>query len=199
MTTNRSRNPRGHGDLLREEILRAAIDLIDETDDAAALTLRGIARRAGISAPAIYAHFADLPKLIDAMLAKSFTQLATAVQNAIEREAEPDRQLIVAGDAYVRFGQTHPARYGVMFAAEGYAQNAVQTFVLVSQSLQRCIDVGLSASTNPRDDVWMVWAALHGIATLRKPARADYLRLGTLDRAALLETTIRRIARLTPG
>jgi hypothetical protein len=41
-----------------------------------------------------------------------------------------------------------------------------------------------------------MWAALHGVATLEKPARSDYRRLGPLDRSALLETLIRRIARL---
>jgi hypothetical protein len=46
-------------------------------------------------------------------------------------------------------------------------------------------------------DTWLLWAALHGVATLEKAARSDYLRLGPLDRPAMLETLIRRIARLT--
>ena len=59
-TPTRTRNPRGSGTRLRDEIIDASIALIDETDDPAALTLRGIARQAGITAPSIYRHFADL-------------------------------------------------------------------------------------------------------------------------------------------
>ena len=53
----RARNPRGSGDRLREEIVEAGIRLVDETGDSAALTLRGVARAAGIAAPSIYQHF----------------------------------------------------------------------------------------------------------------------------------------------
>ena len=44
--------------------MAAAIALIDESDDPASLTLRGIAHRVGITAPAIYAHFPDLAAVI---------------------------------------------------------------------------------------------------------------------------------------
>jgi len=59
-----------------------------------------------------------------------------------------------------------------------------------------CVQAGISASDDPHTDTWLLWAALHGVATLEKPARPDYLRLGPLDRPAMLETLIRRIARL---
>ena len=55
---------------------------------------------------------------------------------------------------------------------------------------------GESASDDPHADTWLLWAALHGVATLEKPALADYLRLGALDRPAMLETLISRITRL---
>ena len=196
---NRTRNPRGRGDLLRDEILDAAALLIDETNDPAALTLRGIARRAGISAPSIYAHFDALPDLVEALLAKSFGELAESVRTAMDAAPAPIEKLLAAGGAYVRFGWDHKARYRLMFAADGYAENAVETFRLVAGAIQDCVDAGLSASTDPRGDTWMIWAALHGVATLDKPARADYLRLGALDRPAMLAAIIGRLARLGPG
>jgi AcrR family transcriptional regulator len=99
--------------------------------------------------------------------------------------------------AYVRFGWEHPARYRLMFAAGGYAPDAVATFTLVREAIAHCVTAGASASDDPLTDTWLLWAALHGVATLEKPARSDYLRLGPLDRPAMLETLIRRIARLT--
>lgn len=192
----RTRNPRGSGELLRDEILHAAIALIDETNDPTALTLRGIARRAGISAPSIYPHFDDLPALTEAVLHLSFHQLAETVREAMSREPEPAAKLLAAGRSYVQFGWEHKARYRLMFAASGYADNAVETFTLVMQSIRDCVEAGVSACTDPRTDTWVLWAALHGVATLDKPSRADRLRLGPLDRTAMLETIIRRLAQL---
>jgi AcrR family transcriptional regulator len=194
--TARARNPRGSGTRLHDEIVAAAVALIDETDDPAALTLRGIARRAGITAPSIYPHFPDLAAVTAAVLARSFEELRDAMGAALDEQDDPALALIAAGRAYLRFAWRHPARYRLMFAASGYAPDAVATFTLVEEAVKSCVAAGASASDDPHADTWLIWAALHGAATLEKPARSDYLRLGPLDRPALLETLIRRIARL---
>jgi AcrR family transcriptional regulator len=195
-TPTRVRNPRGSGTRLRDEIIAAAITLIDETNDPAALTLRAIARRAGITAPSIYPHFPDLAAVITAALAASFDELRGAVKAALDDQDDPSRALIAAGQAYVQFGWDHPARYRLMFAGVGYAPDAVATFILVEQAITKCAAAGASTSQDPRTDTWLTWAALHGVATLEKPARTDYQRLGPLNRPAMLETLIRRITRL---
>jgi len=174
----------------------AAIALIDESDDPASLTLRGIARRVGITAPAIYAHFPDLAAVVAGLLAASFDELQGAVRAARDGQADPAAALIAAGYAYVEFAWRHPGRYRLMFAAGGYAPDAVATFTLVEEAIASCAEAGASASDDPHVDTWLLWAALHGVATLEKPARAGFLRLGPLDRRAMLQTMIRRIARL---
>lgn len=193
----RTRNPRGSGELLRHEILHAAIALVDESNDPTTLTLRGIARRAGISAPSIYTHFDNLPALTEAVLQLSFRELAETVSSAMDNATGPAARLLVAGRAYVQFGWDHKARYRLMFAEAGYAENAVETFELVARSIEDCVEAGVSISRDPRTDTWIIWAALHGVATLDKPSRTDYLRLGTLDRTAMLETIIRRLGQIT--
>jgi AcrR family transcriptional regulator len=192
----RTRNPRGRGGHLADEIVAAAIALVDESADPAALTLRGIARRAGITAPAIYAHFPDRAAVIAGLLAASFEELRDAVRAAAAAQDAPVAALIAAGRAYVEFGWRHPVRYQLMFAADGYAPGAVATFTLVEDAIASCVRAGASTSEDPHTDTWLLWAALHGVATLEKPTRPDYLRLGSLDRPAMLETLIRRIARL---
>jgi hypothetical protein len=119
------------------------------------------------------------------------------VQAARDGQDDPALALVAAGLAYVRFGWEHPARYRLMFAAGGYAPAAVATFTLVREAIANCVRAGASASEDPHVDTWLLWAALHGVATLEKAARSDYLRLGPLDRPAMLETLIRRIARLS--
>ena len=69
-----------------------------------------------------------------------------------------------------------------MLSANGYAPDAAATFALVRDAIRACADAGASASDDPHADTWLIWAALHGVATLEKPARSDYLRLGPLDR-----------------
>jgi AcrR family transcriptional regulator len=193
---SRTRNPRGTGTRLRAEIITAAIALIDETNDPAALTLRGIARRAGVTAPSIYSHFPDLAAVIAGLLAASFEELRAAVRAALDHETDPVTALLAAGRAYVRFAQEHPARYRLMFAASGYAPDAFASFSLMREAITSCVKAGASASEDPHTDTWILWAGLHGVATLEKPARSDYLRLGPLDRPALLERLIRRLARI---
>jgi AcrR family transcriptional regulator len=196
-TSARARNPRGSGTRLHDEIVDAAIALIDGPGEPASLTLRGIARQAGITAPSIYPHFPDLAAVTTAVLARSFEELRDALRTAIDAHADPAAALIAAGRAYVGFAWDHPARYRLMFDASGYAPDAVATFALVREAIGACAEAGVSASDDPQADTWLMWAALHGVATLEKPARSDYLRLGPLDRSALLETLIRRIARLS--
>jgi AcrR family transcriptional regulator len=104
---------------LHDEIVAAAIALIDGENDPPALTLRGIARQAGITAPSIYPHFPDLASVIAAVLATSFEELRDAVEAAIDDQDDPARALIAAAGAYVQFGWDHPARYQLMFSASG--------------------------------------------------------------------------------
>lgn len=190
--TTRTRNARGDGARLRDEILDAATALVDDGD--LPLSLRGVARRAGISAPSIYAHFADLDALVAAMLAQSFRDLEASV--AAATTGDPAEALRAAGLAYVSFGWAHRDRYRLMFAATGYAPDAVDLFVVVEDLIAACVAAGLSTSTDPHADAFLLWVALHGMATLEKPGRDDYLRLGPLDRPAAVRTLVDRLGRL---
>jgi AcrR family transcriptional regulator len=193
----RARNPRGDGAKLRDEIVLAAVELIDANDSPATLSLRGIARQAGISAPSIYGHFPDLESVIEAVLVLSFDQLGDAVAAAIgSHEADASAALLAAGRTYVEFGWAHRARYRMMFDASGYAHNAARTYRMVEALIARCAASGESDSSDPHLDAWMLWAGLHGVATLEKPNRNELQRLGPIDRVAMLDTIIRRLARV---
>jgi AcrR family transcriptional regulator len=196
-STTRRRNARGEGSRLREDIVQAAIALIDGSPRATPLTLRGVARETGVSAPSIYAHFTDLAALEEAVLAESFRELEASVRSAIEGAADPALALHAAGLAYVRFGWEHPDRYRRMFSASGYAPDAVSVFDVVERMITASVAAGQSTSDDPHGDAFLLWVGMHGMATLEKPARTDYLRLGPLDRAASVGVLISRLARLT--
>lgn len=111
----RSRNPRGQGLLLREEILQAAADLMEDGTDSA-VTLRAVARRVGIAAPSIYAHFPDRDAIVLALVGGAFDALAGHLDAASGASADPVERLRAVCAAYLEFADTWPQRYRIMFS-----------------------------------------------------------------------------------
>ena len=116
----RVRNRWGQGERLRAEIMAAAGQLLGELGTVDGLTLRGVARRAGIAASSIYTQFADKAALIDALLVYEHERVAELMLRAsadagpaddagVVRahpangpEARPDRHDRSGGDEQVR-------------------------------------------------------------------------------------------------
>ncbi|MFB7999332.1 TetR/AcrR family transcriptional regulator [Streptomyces sp. NPDC056002] len=94
-----------HGDL-RHAVLTAALDVI-AAEGPGALSLRDLARRAGVSHAAPAHHFKDRTGLLTAIAAEGFELLADALADAAD--------LRERGVRYVRFGVEHPAHFQVMF------------------------------------------------------------------------------------
>ena len=88
----RVRARRGEGDKLREEILVAVSELLDETNDESAVSIRAIADRVGVTAPSIYRHFADKDEMLSAVCAVVFVQLTDGIAQAVESASSADRR-----------------------------------------------------------------------------------------------------------
>src|ERR1700736_6916046 len=101
-----SRSPYHHGDL-RAACLRAAMELLEE-GGATALSLRAVARRAGVSPAAPYRHYADRDALISAVAAVGYRELAEHLAEAHPPPSTPE-QLASVGVAYVEFALERPA------------------------------------------------------------------------------------------
>jgi AcrR family transcriptional regulator len=113
---NRSRNRRGEGRLLRTEILAAATELLDAGGDERAVTLRAVARRAGIAAPSIYPHFPGQAAILLAIVQQGFEGLADQIRSAVDAAGDDPRlRLDAACTAFVDFADSHPERYRTMF------------------------------------------------------------------------------------
>ncbi|MEV0299437.1 TetR/AcrR family transcriptional regulator [Nocardia sp. NPDC050710] len=95
-----------HGDL-RATILAAAAEQI-ATDGVDAISLRGLARRAGVSHAAPAHHFGDRAGLITALAIEGFDLLAAELERA-----GPDLREVAV--AYIRFALNHPGHFDVMF------------------------------------------------------------------------------------
>ncbi len=106
--------PYHHGDLPRA-LVEAALEVIAEAGPAA-VSLRDLARRAGVSHAAPAHHFGDKAGLLTAVAADGFERLAAALREA--REATGS--FLEVGVAYVRFAVTHRAHVEVMFRPDLY-------------------------------------------------------------------------------
>jgi len=175
----RERNRRGEGARLRDDILAAAAELLERTGSEEAVTLRAVARQVGISAPSIYAHFADREAIVDAIVNGAFGDFNAAIQaasDAAERAgAGPPARLRAGCAAYLEFAAERPNRYKLLFERQDLIGDAcepvplvrTESFRLLVGSLQACVEAGLSASDDPARDATAIWVALHGFATLR--------------------------------
>jgi AcrR family transcriptional regulator len=108
------RKRRGEGHTRREEILQAAKELFleqgyDQT------TIRRIADRVGISAPALYLYFKDKEALMLALCDQTFGLLLEAIGELEKTVADPRERVRRFGEAYARFGLTHPDEYRLVF------------------------------------------------------------------------------------
>ena len=108
------RKRRGEGHTRREEILQAAKELfLEQGYDST--TIRRIADRVGISAPALYLYFKDKEALMLALCDQTFGHLIEAVGEIERTVADPLERVRRFGEAYVRFGLTHPDEYRLVF------------------------------------------------------------------------------------
>ena len=172
--TGRQRNRRGEGDRLREEIITAASQIIGESGDDSALTLRGVARRVGIAAPSIYRHFTDVDELKMAVVQRSFAEFARARDAASGDGDDPAARLLARCRAYTAFALANPGPYRYLFSQHAPTGDPARppvdlpVFQTLADSINRCQQAGLARADD--DPQWLaaqVWAALHGLVLLR--------------------------------
>lgn len=103
-----------HGNL-PPALVEAALGMV-EAEGAAALSLRDVARQAGVSATAVYRHFADKEALLAEVAAEGFAALNRAFADALAAAPPaPELRLLALGEAYVHFGRSRPGLYRLMF------------------------------------------------------------------------------------
>jgi AcrR family transcriptional regulator len=179
---------------LRSDLLAAAGTLVERNGSVEAVSLRGVAREAGVSAPAVYGHFADLGVLLDAVVAHGFTDLVAAVRAATDGVPDPVERLLAGCRAYVRCGLSAPGRYRAMFGSRQVPAGAAAFDVLVD-AVGACVRAGRSASRDPRADATLVWTALHGLVTLW----AGWVDRPGPDLGAQVDALVRRLALVGDG
>src|SRR5918997_6228755 len=111
----RRRAKRGEGDLLRADILAAAEQLLIQTGDEGAVSIRAIADAAGVTPPSIYLRFADKTELLAAVCEARFQDFDRYLEEATAGIDDPLEAIRARGRAYVRFGLENPEHYRILF------------------------------------------------------------------------------------
>lgn len=183
-------NRRGQGSRLRDEIVRAARRLLEHTETNDTITLRAVAREAGIAAPSIYAHFPNSDAIVAEVVAQAFDALTAALRASRDGVDDPVQRLSAQCYAYVRFAGEQPGPYRVLFAraraiehdagsdaaSKSTFRNAVikeagtPAFTILVEAVTGCVEAGRSASQDPFLDAVALWSSLHGYIALRMAA-----------------------------
>ena len=106
-----------HHGALHEALLKAAEQVL-ERDGLAGLTLRAVAREAGVSHAAPTHHFGDLTGLLSELAAIGFRRFNATMSMAASADAPPMERAMARAKAYVGYARAHPAMYGLMFRSE---------------------------------------------------------------------------------
>lgn len=192
--------PRYHHGDLAAALVAAAIEMV-AAEGAGALSLREAAKRAGVSAAAVYRHFPDKDGLMAAVAAEGFARLNAAFAVAVQGGAPVDcfRAL---GVAYAVFAESHSGLFRVMFGAgrpaserdTRLAAESQRAFRFLLDAVAACCPAGTGAAAIMAAAV-AAWSLVHGYAQLRLDRQLDEV---PLDIQAVLDGLPLIVSRTEP-
>lgn len=170
MSISTKRQNYHHGDL-RNALLDAGSVAAHE-QGTETLSLRDVARRAGVSHTAAYNHFTDKNDLLRSLALRSFAQLTAELQAATE---SPNGTLEELAGAYIGFALRNAAEFRLMFSRslcmpdgqfDPLEQAGKESQAVLMKEILRLQRVGEISAGNAEAIALSVWAQVHGITTI---------------------------------
>ncbi len=199
------RKKRGEGHTRREEILQAAKELFLELGYEAT-TIRRIADRVGVSAPALYLYFQDKEQMMLALCDQTFAVLIESITEIENTVTDPRERIRRFGEAYLKFGLAHPDEYKLIFLGTNIPESVRKlghrmptddptrpgiggalVFQRLVTMLVEAKEGGLKLNYPPDTCAELCWMGIHGVvaALILKPdfpwSNRDLLGTGMLD------------------
>jgi AcrR family transcriptional regulator len=181
-----------HGDL-RDALIASGVAMLRDVAPEA-LSLRELAKRAGVSHNAPYRHFADREALLGAICAQGFERMNASIDDALQQTAGDPRAQFSALRAYVAFALAYPHHMQIMFGmhdlhkrpeVEAVAMRAFDQVIAVVHSGQA---LGLFRAGDARVIAFAIWATLHGVASILAAQRGSIS--GVAERDVLIDQTM---------
>ena len=167
-----ARAPYHHGDL-RSALIAAGLEAL-ENGSVDALSLRALAREAGVSATAVYRHFPDKEALLGALALAGLDRMAEAQQAASAAAAGqgPFPAFCASGAAYVRFAMAHPELFRLMWKVaprgDQLSQPIEEAHPAMADLRRAVADMASpgASEADKRATALRCWGLVHGLATL---------------------------------
>jgi AcrR family transcriptional regulator len=195
-----------HHGSLREELITASVALIG-AEGIGAVSLRRVAREAGVSPGAPYHHFVDRPALLAAIAQRGHELLEHELRQARQAAPTAVRALGALVETYVGFARDHPAYLQLMLRPElsqspkhPEVPNAGEAAIaILTETVLDCQREGTAPAGDPEALVAMVWALAIGIVTLwlDGPLEGRCVSLGTTPEGLTAQITALLQAMLT--
>jgi AcrR family transcriptional regulator len=163
--------PYHHGDL-RAALVRAALELLEESGSAE-LSLRAVARRAGVAPSAPYRHYADRDALMSAVATVGYRELAESLARAHPSPSTAD-DLAAVAVAYVQFALQRPALFRVMFG-EPCDRDSTERLA-ATEAIAGYVTAMVRHAfpgADPDALATAVWALVHGLAFLHLDGKLE--------------------------
>jgi AcrR family transcriptional regulator len=162
------KKPYHHGNL-REALLDAAESALTHMD-LGEVSLREIARRAGVSHAAPKHHFGSLGALFGEVAARGFERFVASLDEAAARgDQAPEVRMRAMARAYLRFALANPAVYGLMFGRRENAVEVTPHLMTAMLAAWNQLEEQVGAVVGPARKLHgavAVWSAVHGLAML---------------------------------
>ncbi|MBS2554615.1 TetR/AcrR family transcriptional regulator [Catenulispora sp. NL8] len=178
----RRRNPRGQGQVLRDQLVEATARLLATMDRPETLTLRQVAREVGVAPASIYGHFPDLTALIEHVLKLRYDELGRLMNDAAADAATPLAELVARCASYVHWGVGHPGEYRTIVGGAMPEQLGPLNAHGAGEELLNALVRALAAAAVPGGEPlamgkestaaeqWqaglILWTGLHGLVSL---------------------------------
>jgi AcrR family transcriptional regulator len=194
--------PYHHGDL-RRALIDAASRLL-EAEGPSALSLRAVAREAGVSPAAPYHHFKDKGELLDAVAHEGWTLLDQALGKAKAEAPSPREAMNNIGVAYVCFARENPALYRVMYDT-ARDKEALPDEIQQGEDSAYCKvrDTLIEAGADPNDthDIELAttaaWCSAHGLAEMAGFKQFDHIKEACGGEVPFLRAVFRHMGLVT--
>jgi len=162
-----------------------AAERVLERDGLAGLTLRAVAREAGVSHAAPTHHFGDLTGLLSELAAIGFRRLNAEMRAARAAGASPMERAMAPAKAYVAYAQAHPGMYGLMFRGErlDYSRPSLHeaaeasfsglTGAIAEERHEHIVEGALTLQQGAA--IARAWSLVHGFTTLLLDGRLGHI------------------------
>ncbi len=172
-----------HHGHLRAALIEAALQVLAE-QGLTALSVRGVARRVGVSEAALYHHFAGKSSLVEAVVVDTLRLLRDTLRETMRTTTgTPLDHLKATGVAYVRFAVEQRARFQILYRPElralsqpesrpdGIGLSAIdragmEAYQPLLDAIVACQQAGILAPGDPLPLALTAWATVHGLAQL---------------------------------